>query len=420
MFLSLTPLRQSREFSLLYAGQSISYFGSMLTYVAIPYQVFQISHSSLCVGLLGTVQLVPLLLAALWGGALADSLDRRRMLLTSEFALAACSAALLINAGRAHPNLTMIFVVTGLMSAITGFHRPALEAMTQELVSRENQAAASALESFRHSLGAIGGPACGGLMIAKLGMPSVYFVDVLSFGGSLVCLWAMKPLPRKPVPAESALGSIAEGLRYAISRPELIGTYVVDLAAMIFAMPMAVFPVMAEQWSGATAAGWLYSSMAIGGLAVTLFSGWVSRVHRHGAAVICAAAAWGLAIVGLGFAPSLPMAVTCLVIAGAADMVSGIFRQTIWNQTVPTGFRGRLSGLEMISYMTGPLLGNARAGYLAAQFGTRASITSGGILCTLGVLACIPLLPTFWRYRSTPRAPKVTDAQEIVRNDVEA
>ena len=420
MFLSLAPLRQSREFSLLYAGQSISYFGSMLTYVAIPYQVFQISHSSLYVGLLGTVQLVPLLLAALWGGALADSLDRRRMLLTSELALSVCSAALAINAGMAHPNLTMIFVITGLMSAITGFHRPALEAMTQELVARQNQAAAASLESLRHSLGAIAGPACGGLIIAKLGMPSVYFVDVLSFGGSLVCLWAMKPLPRKPVPADSALGSIVEGLRFAVSRPELIGTYVVDLVAMIFAMPMAVFPMMAEQWSGATAAGWLYSSMAIGSLVLTLFSGWVSRVRRHGAAVICAATAWGLAIVALGFAPSLPMAVACLALAGAADMVSGIFRQTIWNQTVPTDFRGRLSGLEMISYMTGPLLGNARAGYLAAQFGARTSITSGGILCTLGVLACIPLLPAFWRYRSIPHAPEITGARATAENDAAA
>jgi MFS family permease len=177
---------------------------------------------------------------------------------------------------------------------------------------------------------------------------------------------------------------------------------------MIFAMPMALFPLMSERWSGATAAGWLYAAISIGGLVMTLFSGWTSRIKRHGAFVIGAAALWGLAIVALGFAPSLPVAVACLALAGAADMVSGLFRQTIWNQTIPTELRGRLSGLEMISYMTGPLLGNARAGYLATRFDARTSIVSGGVLCVLGVLLCIPFLPRFWRYRSDRAASEAS------------
>ena len=402
MFLNLAPLRKSREFRLLYAGQTVSFFGSMLTYVAIPYQVYQLSHSSFYVGLLGTAQLVPLLLAALLGGALADSLDRRRMLLVSELVLAGCSAALVLNARLAQPSLWALFAVSAAMSAVNGFHRPALDAMTQELVAHDDQPAASALGSLRFNLGAIGGPACAGLVIAKLGAGAVYALDVVSFAGSLVCLWAMLPLARKPVAASSVSGSIAEGLRYAKSRPELIGTYVVDIVAMIFAMPMALFPLMSEKWSGATAAGWLYSAMAIGSLLMTLFSGWTSRIKRHGAMVIAAAGLWGVAIVLLGFAPSLPTAVACLVIAGAADMVSGLYRQTIWNQTIPTELRGRLSGLEMISYMTGPLLGNARAGYLATSFDARTSIVSGGVLCVMGVLLCVPFLPDFWRYRSQP------------------
>jgi len=404
MFLDIAPLRKSREFRLLYAGQTVSFFGSMLTYVAIPYQVFQLSHSSFYVGLLGTAQLVPLLLAALLGGALADSLDRRRMLLVSELALSACSAALVLNARLAQPSLWALFAVSAAMSAVNGFHRPALDAMTQELVAREDQPAASALGSLRFNLGAIGGPACAGLVIAKLGAAAVYAIDVVSFGGSLLCLWAMLPLSRKPSGAASVSGSIVEGLRYAQSRPELIGTYVVDIVAMIFAMPMALFPLMSERWSGATAAGWLYSAMAIGSLAMTLFSGWTSRIKRHGAMVVGAAATWGVAIVMLGFAPTLPTAVVCLAIAGAADMLSGLYRQTIWNQTIPTELRGRLSGLEMISYMTGPLLGNARAGYLATRFDARTSIVSGGLLCICGVLLCVPFLPAFWRYRSDPTA----------------
>jgi MFS family permease len=400
MLVDLSPLRKSREYRLLYTGQTVSLFGSMLTFVAVPYQVFRLSHSSLWVGLLGAFQLVPLLAAALYGGALADALDRRRMLVVAELALTACSAALALNARLAEPNLVLVFVLAAVMSAISGFHQPALQAMTQELVSRDDQTAAAALGALRYSLGSIGGPACAGLVIAKLGLSSAYLIDAVSFGASLFCLASMKPLPRKAPGVSSPVGSIVEGLRYAVRRPELIGTYVVDIVAMIFAMPMALFPAMGERWSGATAAGWLYSSMAIGSLVMSLFSGWATRVRRHGGAIVLAATIWGLAVVALGFAPNLPAAVACLAVAGGADQVSGIFRQTIWNQTIPNDLRGRLSGVEMISYMTGPLLGNSRAGWVATRFDTATSIVSGGIMCVLGVLACIPLLPSFWRYRS--------------------
>jgi MFS family permease len=401
MFLKIAPLRE-REFRLLYVGQTISFLGSMLTYVAIPYQVYELSRSAWYVGLLSGAQLAPLVFAAVFGGAMADTLDRRRMLVLSELALTVCSAALLVNAMLPHPSLWALFAVAIAMSAINGFHRPALEAMTQELVAHDQQAAAAALGSLRFSLGAIAGPACAGVVIAKLGQPAAYAIDAISFAGSVACLSAMLPLPRKPATGASTLGNIAEGVRYARGRQELIGTYVVDIVAMIFAMPVALFPMLAERWSGATAAGWLYSAMAIGSLVVTLFSGWSSGVRRQGAAVVAAAALWGLAIIALGFAPTLASAVACLAVAGAADMVSGLFRQTIWNQTIPSELRGRLSGLEMLSYMTGPLLGNARAGYLATRFDARLSIVSGGVLCVLGVLLCVPFLPRFFAYRSPP------------------
>jgi MFS family permease len=412
MLLDLSPLRKSRQYQLLYVGQTVSFFGSMLTYLAVPYQVFELSHSPLWVGLLGAFQLVPLLFAALFGGAYADALDRRWLLVVSELALTICSGLLAANAGWAHPNLALVFAVSAAMSALSGFHQPALQAMTQELVSHDDQPAAAALGQLRFSIGAIGGPACGGLVIAKLGISAVYLIDVVSFGVSLVCLAAMKPLPRKKSTESSPLGSIAEGLRYAGGRPELIGTYVVDIVAMIFAMPMALFPMMGERWSGPTAAGWLYSSMPIGSLVMTLFSGWTSSVRRHGAAVVLAATTWGVAVIALAFATTLPAAVACLAVAGAADMVSGIFRQTIWNQTIPNELRGRLSGVEMISYMTGPLLGNARAGWMASRFDPFTSILSGGILCVVGVVACVPLLPSFWRYKSGP-TPVPVPAGEV-------
>jgi MFS family permease len=403
--IDLSPLKRHRDFRLLYVGQTLSFVGSMLTYVAVPYQVFELTQSSLWVGLLGSVQLVPLLVAGLFGGALADAVDRRRMLIISEAVLACASLGMVVNAALPRPSVVALFALSALMSGVNGFHRPALDALTPRLVDRDDLPAVAALGSLRFNVGAIGGPACAGLLIAHYGLPPIYVIDVLSFGASVLCLAGLRSIPTPVADEASSLARIAEGLRYARSRPELVGTYVVDIVAMTFAMPMALFPVMGQRWGGASATGWLYSAMAIGSLAMTVFSGWTSRVERQGAAVIWAAAAWGVAVVALGFVHSLPLAVACLALAGAADMISGLFRMTIWNQTIPDTLRGRLAGVEMISYMTGPLLGNARAGLVAASLGEQASIVSGGVLCVIGVLACVPLLPGFVRYvKGEPRS----------------
>jgi MFS family permease len=397
--IDLSPLRRHRDFRLLYVGQTLSFLGSMLTIVAVPFQIYELTHSALWVGLLGTVQLVPLAVAGLFGGALADAVDRRRMLVISELVMALASLGMVVNAALPHPSAAALFVLSALMSGVNGFHRPALDALTPRLVPRDDLPAVAALGSLRFNVGAIGGPACAGILIARFGLPPIYVIDVLSFGASVACLAKLRALPIPPREDASPLARIAEGLRFARARPELIGTYVVDIVAMTFAMPMALFPGMAQRWGGASAAGWLYSGMAIGSLVMTLFSGWTSRVHRQGAAVVWAAALWGVAVVLLGFADTLPVAVACLALAGAADMVSGLFRMTIWNQTIPDTLRGRLAGVEMISYMTGPLLGNARAGFVATASSDAISIISGGVLCVLGVLACVPLLPGFVRYR---------------------
>ncbi|HTV18210.1 MAG TPA: MFS transporter [Polyangiaceae bacterium] len=395
--IDLSPLKRHRDFRLLYIGQTLSFIGSMLTYVAVPYQVFELTQSALWVGLLGSVQLVPLLIAGLLGGALADAVDRRRMLVISEVIMAAGSLGMLINAALPHPSAIALFALSALMSGVNGFHRPALDALTPRLVHPDDLPAVAALGSLRFNAGAIGGPACAGLLISHYGLSPIYIIDVISFGASVWCLIALREVPTPRAEEASSLARIAEGLRYARSRPELIGTYVVDIVAMTFAMPMALFPGMGQRWGGASATGWLYSSMAIGSLVMTVFSGWTSRVRQQ-AAVVWAAAIWGVAVVALGFVHSLPLAVGCLALAGAADMVSGLFRMTIWNQTIPDTLRGRLAGVEMISYMTGPLLGNARAGFVATSWGEQVSIVSGGALCVLGVLACVPLLPGFVRY----------------------
>jgi MFS family permease len=405
VLLDVSPLRRHRDFRLLFFGQLVSFFGSMLTYVAVPYQVFQLTHSSLTVGLLGTVQLVPLLLFGLWGGAYADAMDRRRLLIGAEALLTLVSGALAANAMSAHPSVGAIFVLTGLMSAVNGFHRPTLEAMSPRLVERDELPATTALSSLRGSLGAVAGPAIGGFCIARLGTSATYLVDVATFLFSLVALAGMSAMPPLAEAAEPGLRSIVEGLDYARRRPELIGTYVVDIVAMTFAMPTALFPAMAQAWGGPTAAGWLYAAMPIGSFVTTLLSGWTKSVRRRGAAVVVAAGLWGVAVIALGHAGSFAAAMACLVLAGASDMVSALFRMTIWNETIPAHLRGRLAGVEMISYMTGPLLGNARAGWMASLRSVRFSIVTGGWICLRGVLLCIPLLPAFWRYRPSDEAP---------------
>ena len=400
MFLNLAPLKKHRDYRFLYTGQLVSMFGSMITYVAVPYQVYALTHSSLMVGMLGASQLIPLLIFALWGGAYADAMDRRRLLIISEIIMTAGSLALAINGLFAHASVTLIFIVSASMSACNGFHRPALDAMTPRLVDREDLTAVSALNFFRFSISSIGGPALGGVCITALGYSATYMIDVLSFVVSLIAVAAIRRMPPSDGAARPGIQSILEGLKYALGRPELIGTYAVDIVAMTFAMPMALFPSMSVAWGGASAAGWLYSAMSFGSLFTTMFSGWTSKVMRHGAAVVLAAAVWAVAIVGLGLSPKLPVAVFCLAIAGAADSVSGVFRGTIWNETIPSDLRGRLAGVEMISYISGPLLGNARAGLVAAVSSNTVSIVSGGITCFVAVLLCIPILPAFWKYRA--------------------
>ena len=232
-------------------------------------------------------------------------------------------------------------------------------------------------------------------------MVSTYSIDFVTYVVSMASLAAIRRLP-PPEGKKPGFAAIREGLQYARSRPELIGTYVVDMVAMTFAMPMALFPSMATRWGGAKSLGWLYSAMAMGFLASTVISGWTRKVDRHGVAVITGAAVWGVAIVLLGFAPGFISALFCLALGGAGDNVSAIFRGTIWNETIPGDLRGRLAGVEMISYLSGPLIGNVRAGWIASATSNQFSIVSGGIVCIIGILLCVPLLPAFWKYRRVP------------------
>ena len=397
--LDTTPLRKHRDFRLLFIGQWVSAFGSFMTYVALPVQVFQLTKSSTAVGLVGVVQLVPLVATALWGGAVADAIDRRRLLLGSEALLLLGSLALMGNALLPQPSVAALFVIAAFTSAVNGFHTPALQAMTPQLVDAGSQASVAALMSLRGTSAAIVGPALAGVCIAAFGAAVTYAIDAATFLISLVAIAQIGAMPPGEGAPRVGLASVLEGLRYAAGRPVLIGTYAVDIIAMTFAMPMAVFPALGERFGGANAAGYLFAALSVGSLLMTLTSGWSKHVRRQGAAVLVSAAIWGVAIVGLGFANSLFTALLCLALAGAADMASGVFRLTIWNETIPTHLRGRLAGIEQLSYMSGPLLGNARAGLMAEQIGLMPSIAWGGLLCVGGMAACRAALPQFWHFR---------------------
>ena len=399
MLLDLGPLRRHREFRRLFAGQTVSLFGTMLTWVALPWQVWDVTRSSAAVGMLGVAQLLPMLVFGLLGGTTADAFDRRRLVIGSEIVLAAGSLALFWNARLERPSVVLLFVLAALLSIVDSFHRPALEAFTQRLLTPQDMVAVGALNAMRFGLAAVVGPALAGLVLARGGAAWAYAIDAATFAASVAFLAGLGPAP----PAAGARAGLAElrgGLAYALASPVLLGTYVVDLVAMTFAFPMALFPSLAERWGGATAVGWLYAGMSLGTIATTATSGWTGRVTRHGAAVVVSAALWGVAITALAFASSLPVALLCLAAAGAADTVSGIFRTAIWNETIPNEMRGRLSSVEMISYKAGPLLGNTRAGWMAAWRSNAFSIGVGGAVCVAGVLALVPLLPAFWRYES--------------------
>jgi MFS family permease len=231
-----------------------------------------------------------------------------------------------------------------------------------------------------------------------VGLPATFGVDAVSFAASLVALALMRASPPASGAARPSLRGVLDGLAFARSRPELIGTYVVDIVAMFFGMPQALFPAMAETMGGASVLGLLYSAPALGALAATATSGWTGRVQRHGLAVILAATVWGLAIVGFGLAGGPIVAVAMLAVAGGADAISGIFRQSIWNHVVPDALRGRLASIEMISYSSGPLLGNAESGVVAGLFSVPVSVVSGGVLCVIGCVLCAVLLPAFRAY----------------------
>jgi len=414
--MDVSPLRGSgaASFRILYASRSVTLFGTQATDVALLVQAKQLTGSAFAVGLLGVAELIPLVVFGLYGGVLADRLDRRRLLRWCEAGLGLLAAALAGNAVAPHPAVWPLYALAAGMSVLTALQRPSLEAAIPRTVARGQLAAAAALLSLSGNAGAIIGATVGGAIAAGPGAGWVYGFDTVSFAVSFLLLCRLRPLP-PPDPGEHPAGpglrAILDGLRYARGRPDLLGSYLADLAAMTLSYPNAVIPFIAASLHASWATGLLFAAPSAGSLAVSATGGWLSRVHRYGRAIALAAAGWGLAITGFGLAPDLAVALGCLFAAGAADMLSGIFRDTLWNQTIPDRLRGRLAGVEMLSYSVGPSAGQLRAGGVASLTTPRFAAWSGGLLCVGAVgLVCLAL-PAFWRFsgagpQDVSRAPE--------------
>ncbi|MFD0314555.1 MFS transporter [Streptomyces flavalbus] len=394
----LAPWRASRDFRRLWVSGLVTNFGSFLTFVALPVQIKEETGSAAAVGAIGAVELVPLIVFGLYGGALADAADKRRLILWSEVGLGLLSAVLLCNALLPDPAVWPLYVVAALSSALVSVQRPALDSLIPRIVPHEHLPAAAALNSLRWQVGGIAGPALAGVVVAFAGLGWAYAVDLLTFVVSVVLVLGLAASPASHEASKPSLRSIAEGAAYAWRRKELLGTYAIDLAAMFLAMPLAVLPFLADELDAEWSLGLMYAAIPAGSLLVSVTSGWTSRVHRHGRMVALAALLWGLSIAAAGAAHDVWLVLLFLALGGCCDMVSGIFRGAMWNQTIPDELRGRLAGIELLSYSVGPQLGQVRAGSMAAWAGVRASVWSGGLVCAAGVgllALCLPKLMTY-------------------------
>ncbi|MDP9844743.1 MFS transporter [Streptosporangium lutulentum] len=396
--MDFSPLRDSRDFRLLFGSGVVTMFGTFLTLVAVPLQMKELTGSYLAVGLVSAAEFVPMVLCGLWGGAIADALDRRKIILYTEIGLCLTVLILMINAMLPDPQVWVLYVVGALSAGLGSLQRPSLESLMPRVVRHDQLTAAAALSSFRWNLGAIVAPGLSGLIATWFGVAAAYGINVATFLISLVLLWMVKAPPRSEDAPPASIRALVDGVRYATGRPDLMGTYLVDIAAMVFAFSTALYPFLADELGVPEALGLFYSASAVGSLIASVTSGWTNHVHRHGLGVIISAIVWGAAVALASVMPNVWGIFACLALAGAADMVSGVFRATVWNQTIPDEFRGRLAGIELLSYTSGPMIGNARAGLMADLGGSRFSLGVGGLLCVGAVVAMAALLPKFRNY----------------------
>lgn len=368
-----------------------------MSFVAMNWQMFELTQSSAMVGYIALAEFFPMFFLAFVGGAIADAFDKRKILRLTEIGQTLTTAILLINALLPAPQVWLIFVIAALHAGFAALQRPAFESFIQKVVPKEQMTAVMALNSMRWSIGAIISPAIAGVITTSFGVSIAYGIDLISFAGTLIAVFMLNYVPSPENADKPSLKSIFEAWKYGLTRQYLLGTYLIDIMAMFFAFPQALYPALATTY-GKQYVGFFPASIAVGALAASLTSGWTKFIHRHGLMITIVAILWGVAIMFFGFATNLWVALFFLMLAGFFDMLSGIFRGAVWNQTIPNYLRGRMASIEMISYLTGPYLGSAKMGIVAEKYNIPTALISGGILCVVAIIITAIFLPKFLKY----------------------
>jgi MFS family permease len=404
--IDITPLRKSRDFRLLWGGELLSQIGSQFTLVALFVQVYRLTNSTLAVGLIGLTQLVPMLFVSIGFGPQIDRRDRRTLLLVAQFGLMTASALLLLGAYLGHPPLVLIYGAAALSAAFLSISMPTRSAMTPRLVSDELLPQAAALNQIMWQTAGIIGPAIGGIVVDRFGLTWAYGVDVLSYVASLTAAFlvqSQRPLPADVDDEDVGFAAVFNGLRYLRGRRVLQSTFTIDIVAMVFGMPRVLFPVLSDKQfhRGTEVVGWLFAAAAFGAFLGAGSSGWIGRVRRPGLAIIVAVSIWGAAIAAFGLVgDNLWLALVLLAVAGAADVISAVFRNTTQQLVVPDGLRGRISSINIFVVAGGPRLGDLEGGVVASAFTPTVSVVSGGLLCLAGVAIIATTVPQFARWHS--------------------
>jgi MFS family permease len=409
--LDITPLLESKPFRRLVIGDAISLIGVQVTAVAVPLQVYAQTRSSAAVGLVGLVGLVPLVVLGLYGGAVADAVDRRRLVLTTTFVQAGLSSLLALQSVLGLHQTWLLYLIVAVQSGLFAIESPARGAIVPRLLPKEQLPQANALRMTEFNLGLFTGPLLAGVLVSVSGFSAAYLLDALSFAASFWAISLLPPMAPEGGGTKAGLASVLEGLRFLATNQVLYMTFVVDIIAMVFGMTRALFPAMADHvfHGGATEAGAMFSAMALGALVGAAFGGWFGRVHRQGLAVLVSVVAWGLCVVGFGLTSQLWLALVLLALAGAADMVSAVFRSSILQSAAPDAMRGRLGGVFIVVVAGGPRLGDGRSGGMASWLGLRESVVVGGVLVVALTLLCAVLVPRFTRYDTRAEAPAEVD-----------